>query len=160
MKKATKVQKKAAPRKKKTTAAGPSPKKAQRKSVRPAAKAKPASKPVRSAKPAKPARKAVTVKAKDRHAPAGPARQEKAGKAAKDGKKRVLCEFCGKPIPAARIEALPETTTCVECSQTKPYSEAQIIGLNGEEADQNRLNVEDFEETDSDFASGYGNDQW
>lgn len=158
MKKATKVQKKAAPRKKKTAAAGPSPKKAPRKSVRPAAKAKPASKPVRSAKPAKPARKAVTVKA-----PARPARQEKAGKAgkaAKDGKKRVLCEFCGQPIPAARIEALPETTTCVECSQTKPYSEAQIIGLNGEETDQNRLNVEDFEETDSDFASGYGNDQW
>ncbi len=166
MKKATKVQKKAAPKKKKPAASGSSVNKAVRKSARPAAKAKPASRPVRSAKPAKPAPKAVTAKSRDRHSPARPARQENAGKTAKpakpakDGKKRVLCEFCGQPIPALRLEALPETTTCVECSQTKPYSEAQIIGLNGEETDQNRLNVEDFEETDSDFASGYGNDQW
>jgi hypothetical protein len=26
------------------------------------------------------------------------------------------CEACGEPIPAARLEALPETTTCVSCS--------------------------------------------
>jgi len=57
-----------------------------------------------------------------------------------------------------RIEALPDTTTCVQCSQTKPYSEAQIIGLNGEDA-ENRLNVEDFEEADTDFSISY-NDQW
>jgi hypothetical protein len=31
--------------------------------------------------------------------------------------------------------------------------------MNGEEPDQNRLNVEDFEEVDTDFSAGY-NDQW
>jgi hypothetical protein len=73
-------------------------------------------------------------------------------------KKKVLCEFCGEEIPPERIEILPDTTTCVQCSQTKPYSEAQIIGLNGEDA-ENRLNVEDFEEADTDFSISY-NDQW
>ncbi|MBN2201239.1 TraR/DksA C4-type zinc finger protein, partial [bacterium] len=145
MKKATKVQKKAAPRKKKSAAARPSPKKAVRKPARTAAKVKAASKPVRSAKPDKKAKKAAAVKTPNRRTKA--AKPAKPAQSAKGGKKKVLCEFCGKPIPALRIEALPDTTTCVECSQTKPYSEAQIIGLNGEEADQNRLNVEDFEET-------------
>jgi len=26
------------------------------------------------------------------------------------------CEKCGTPIPAERLEALPDTTTCVNCS--------------------------------------------
>ena len=33
----------------------------------------------------------------------------------------MLCVQCKKEIPAARIEALPETKTCVECSSVKPY---------------------------------------
>jgi RNA polymerase-binding transcription factor DksA len=80
------------------------------------------------------------------------------GSEMKKPKKKVFCEFCGAEIPPERLEILPDTTTCVQCSQTKPYSEAQIIGLNGEEA-ENRLNVEDFEETDTDFSISY-NDQW
>lgn len=30
-----------------------------------------------------------------------------------------VCELCGKVIPLERIEALPETKRCVECSRTK-----------------------------------------
>ncbi|MDD5501590.1 MAG: TraR/DksA C4-type zinc finger protein, partial [Candidatus Omnitrophica bacterium] len=26
-----------------------------------------------------------------------------------------LCDFCGKPIPPARLEALPQTTCCIDC---------------------------------------------
>jgi RNA polymerase-binding transcription factor DksA len=84
--------------------------------------------------------------------------RSRARSTAKSLKKKVLCEFCGEEIPPERIEILPDTTTCVQCSQTKPYSEAQIISLNGEEA-ENRLNVEDFEKTNTDFSISY-NDQW
>ena len=28
-----------------------------------------------------------------------------------------LCERCEKPIPAGRLEALPETQICVKCSE-------------------------------------------
>jgi RNA polymerase-binding transcription factor DksA len=87
-----------------------------------------------------------------------PAGRSTAKSASKSSKKKVLCEFCGAEIPPERIEILPDTTTCVQCSQTKPYSEAQIIGLNGEDV-ENRLNVEDFEEADTDFSVSY-NDQW
>lgn len=34
-------------------------------------------------------------------------------------KKKVIkrdCEVCGKPIPAIRLELLPDTTYCVKCS--------------------------------------------
>lgn len=50
------------------------------------------------------------------------------------------CATCGKPIPAARLEALPDTTTCVECSKKNPkkldtsfveISEASPINRNG-----------------------------
>jgi hypothetical protein len=158
-----KVKKKAVPAKKTSSAAKAAPKKT---ASKPAAKSKTAS---RSAHPAKTSSRPKTGKTTKaarpaRVKPAPPAKAEKTAKAAKPsskgGRKKVLCEFCGQPIPTERVEALPETTTCVECSQTKPYSEAQIIGMNGEETDQNRLNVEDFEEVDSDFASGYNNDQW
>lgn len=27
------------------------------------------------------------------------------------------CELCGTPIPAERLEALPETKRCVECAR-------------------------------------------
>jgi len=29
-----------------------------------------------------------------------------------------LCELCRKPIPAARIEAVPNVTKCIECQST------------------------------------------
>ena len=51
------------------------------------------------------------------------------------------CEKCGKPIGAARLEALPETRMCVICSQLYPpppidparldISEASPITRNG-----------------------------
>jgi hypothetical protein len=78
----------------------------------------------------------------------------------KTSKKKVLCEFCGSEIPSERLEILPDTTTCVECSQTQPYSEAEILGLNGtDETDKNRLNVEDFDEPDTDLSLPY-NESW
>jgi len=68
----------------------------------------------------------------------------------------VLCEFCGNAIPKERLDILPDTTTCVECSQTQPYSESEILSRNGtDESDKNRLNVEDFEEPDTDLALPY-----
>lgn len=33
----------------------------------------------------------------------------------------MRCSHCSKEIPPARLEILPETTTCVECSEVKPY---------------------------------------
>lgn len=50
------------------------------------------------------------------------------------------CAMCGKPIPAARLEALPDATMCVECSKKNPkkldtsfveISEASPINRNG-----------------------------
>ena len=38
--------------------------------------------------------------------------QQKAG--------RKLCSLCGKPIAAARLEALPGVTTCIECARKHP----------------------------------------
>ena len=32
-----------------------------------------------------------------------------------------LCELCGKPISAVRIEALPNTTKCVECQNADEH---------------------------------------
>ena len=31
------------------------------------------------------------------------------------------CKGCGKEIPEARLEALPDTTTCVRCSDVQAY---------------------------------------
>jgi RNA polymerase-binding transcription factor DksA len=60
---------------------------------------------------------------------------------------KVFCEFCGEEIPAERLEILPDTSTCVKCSQTQPYSEAEINGFNISADDEpDRLNVEDFED--------------
>ena len=33
---------------------------------------------------------------------------------------KKLCGLCGKPIPAARLEALPGVTTCLECAKKHP----------------------------------------
>jgi len=66
--------------------------------------------------------------------------------------KKVFCEFCGKEIPKERMEILPEATTCVECSQTQPYSKAEVIGLNGDAENENRLNLEDYEDSNGDLS--------
>ena len=60
--------------------------------------------------------------------------------------KPILCENCGAKIPRERLEILPETTTCVKCSHTQPYSEDQILGLEiSESQTENKLNAEEFE---------------
>jgi ribosome-binding protein aMBF1 (putative translation factor) len=33
---------------------------------------------------------------------------------------RRLCEICGKPIAKARLDALPNVTTCIECAKKNP----------------------------------------
>jgi RNA polymerase-binding transcription factor DksA len=33
---------------------------------------------------------------------------------------RKLCGLCGQPIAAARLEALPGVTTCIECARKHP----------------------------------------
>ena len=51
-----------------------------------------------------------------------------------------LCSICGRPIPAARLEALPGVTTCIECAKKYPrkvdtsgidLSQASPINRNG-----------------------------
>jgi RNA polymerase-binding transcription factor DksA len=51
-----------------------------------------------------------------------------------------LCSICGKPIPPARLEAIPGVTTCIECAKKNPpkidlnkydISEASPINRNG-----------------------------
>lgn len=31
-----------------------------------------------------------------------------------------LCTLCGKPIAPARLQALPNTTTCIDCAKRNP----------------------------------------
>lgn len=65
-------------------------------------------------------------------------------------KTKGLCEICGSPIPEERLEFLPETTTCVKCSQTAMYSKDQILGIGlGSAADIERMNPEDYEVDDN-----------
>jgi hypothetical protein len=54
--------------------------------------------------------------------------------------KQKLCSLCGQPIPAARLEALPGVTTCIECARKYPrkvdtsgveLSQASPINRNG-----------------------------
>jgi RNA polymerase-binding transcription factor DksA len=144
MTKAKKKEKARTKPKRAAAARKPAAKKAVRKSAKPAPARRTAARPS-----VRPASRAAAKKAASRGSARSPV---------KSSRKKVLCEFCGAEIPPERVEVLPDTTTCVECSQTKPYSEAQIIGLNGEDA-ENRLNVEDFEEADTDFSISY-NDQW
>jgi hypothetical protein len=35
-------------------------------------------------------------------------------------KSMKLCEVCHRPIPAARLEVLPDTRVCVECARAYP----------------------------------------
>ncbi len=53
---------------------------------------------------------------------------------------RKLCNLCNAPIPAARLEALPGVTTCIDCARKHPrkldtrgveLSEASPINRNG-----------------------------
>jgi RNA polymerase-binding transcription factor DksA len=57
-----------------------------------------------------------------------------------EGLRERLCSFCRKPIPAARLEALPDIDTCVACATKRPrkldtsfveLSEASPINRNG-----------------------------
>lgn len=71
----------------------------------------------------------------------------------KKDKSKVYCELCGAEIPKERLEILPETTTCVKCSQTQPYSGDDIRGLNFEELPDG-VNMEDFEDSgDGDYSA-------
>jgi len=44
-----------------------------------------------------------------------------------------LCIFCSKEIHPYRLEILPETKTCITCSQEKPKAGRLIIHGTGEE---------------------------
>jgi hypothetical protein len=44
----------------------------------------------------------------------------------KSGEK--LCVSCGEPIPAKRLEAVPGTTTCVQCATVPRKSRADLPG--------------------------------
>jgi len=66
--------------------------------------------------------------------------------------KKGHCERCGSPIPQERLDFLPDTTTCVDCSQTSMYSKDQILGLGlGSAADIDRMNPEDYEVDDASY---------
>ena len=41
-------------------------------------------------------------------------------KSKRSSSSKKLCSLCGKPIPAARLEALPGVTTCLECAKKNP----------------------------------------
>lgn len=58
------------------------------------------------------------------------------------------CEFCGSRIPRERLEIIPETTTCVRCSQARHYTEVEILGARNLAEEDLRLNMEDFEYDD------------
>jgi len=54
--------------------------------------------------------------------------------------KQKRCSLCGQPIAAARLEALPGVTTCIECARKHPrkvdtsgveLSQASPINRNG-----------------------------
>jgi hypothetical protein len=73
-------------------------------------------------------------------------------------KKKVFCEFCGREIPLARLKILPDTTTCVKCSQTQPYSESDILSSDiSKSQEENKMNLEDFEESDTDLSNYINN---
>jgi phage/conjugal plasmid C-4 type zinc finger TraR family protein len=39
-----------------------------------------------------------------------------------------ICEDCGRPIPEARLEAMPEATRCVECQRKREAARAARPG--------------------------------
>ena len=67
-------------------------------------------------------------------------------------KNKVRCEICKAEIPKERLEFLPETTTCVKCSDTIPYREADVLGIEvNDGAEIEPMNPEDFESMETDF---------
>ncbi|HET6246083.1 MAG TPA: TraR/DksA C4-type zinc finger protein [Tepidisphaeraceae bacterium] len=59
---------------------------------------------------------------------------------AQPSSKQKLCSMCGQPISAARLEALPGVTMCIECAKKYPrkidlssvdLSQASPINRNG-----------------------------
>jgi hypothetical protein len=63
-------------------------------------------------------------------------------------KKRMLCIFCGEAIPELRLKYLPDTMACVQCSQTRPYSSQEVLGIG---------NPNDYTINSEDFENEYGN---
>lgn len=47
------------------------------------------------------------------------------------------CEYCGRKIPKARLEVLPNTTTCVKCSK-----ERQNIGIISTDAHGDSIDIQ------------------
>jgi RNA polymerase-binding transcription factor DksA len=39
-----------------------------------------------------------------------------------------LCVTCGEPIPAKRLEALPETKTCIKCAAVPRKTRGDLAG--------------------------------
>ena len=66
--------------------------------------------------------------------------------------KKVRCEVCGAVIPKERLEFLPDTKTCVKCSQTSYYSQDEVLGAGlGSAAELDPMSVEDYEIDDSPY---------
>ena len=75
-------------------------------------------------------------------------------------KQKKLCEVCGRAIPLARLSVLPDTSTCVQCSTTRPYSEEEIIGFSIADYEANRPNLEDLEDGDNVRMDLYPNEDY
>jgi len=43
----------------------------------------------------------------------------------------MKCKKCGEEISKARLEALPDTKTCIKCSDVKPYNASMHDGQLG-----------------------------
>ena len=64
---------------------------------------------------------------------------------------KIFCCHCGKEIPELRLKYLPDTNTCVHCSETRPYSSEEVLG--SEAHSDYQINMEDFE--NESISSGY-----
>ena len=40
----------------------------------------------------------------------------------------MICTGCGDSIPEARLKAIPDTKSCVNCSKTQPYKGYMVYG--------------------------------
>ena len=58
-----------------------------------------------------------------------------------------LCDTCGQQIPAARLEALPNTTTCIKCSRVVTFvgfmdwahkTAPELVMVNGDDTENLR----------------------
>lgn len=48
---------------------------------------------------------------------------------AKPHARRRRCAICKRPIPAARLEVLPDTQLCVDCARIQPPAPIDIAKL-------------------------------